>query len=495
MPLAVHGSDDFLDARHQLLKIWAIAVETTHGAGPMSLDMNLGQRQEQRMTLLPQMLQSIEVLQLATTDLITFVEAELQQNETLILEQREVEAPASAEESSVERDEPTYEEFRRAPSDREDRKLGFLNSVPARAMTLDVHVREQLAFRQIQTVLAETVFSLVQRVDERGLLPFSDEELAVELDRDVALVREARATLSHLEPRGLGARDAVGAMLAQAEGDPDLILIEAMLSEHLEALSRNKLPEVARALSLSLDELQSLIHRVRTLNPRPAAEFATDADRPVQPDAFAWLQNGQVRVALDDEALPDLQINDEYAALAGDRRTDREVREYLRPKLRSARDLIDAVQQRKATLARVVRATMQQQRSFLEKGRAAIKPLRMSEIAEGLDLHASTVSRTIAGKYLQTDRGVFALREFFDGGRIDAVPGEGQGRMGVAQQIRDLVDGEDKLRPMSDDEIVKVLGSRGVQVARRTVAKYRRELEIPSSYQRRKFSRSPDDQL
>ena len=490
MPTAVYGSADFLDAGRQLLKIWAIVVETTHGFRPMSLDINLGQRQEQRMTLLPQMLQSIEVLQLATTDLVTFVEAELQQNETLELEQREVEAPASAEESSAELDEPTYDEFRRAPGDSEDRKLGFLNSVPARAVSLDVYVREQLAFRQVPAVLAETVLLLVQRVDERGLLPALDEELAAELELDVELVCDARATLSRLEPRGLGARDAVGAMLAQAEGDPDIALIEAMLNEHLDALSRNKLPEVARALSLNMDELQALILRVRALNPRPAAEFAADADLPVRPDAFAWLQNGQIRVALDDEALPDLQINDEYAALAGDRRTDREVRDYLRPKLRSARDLIDAIQQRKATLARVVSATMQQQRPFLEKGRSAIKPLRMSEIADGLDLHASTVSRTIAGKYLQTDRGVFALKEFFDGGRIDAEPGEGQGRMAVAQQIQDLVDGEDKLQPMSDDEIVQALVARGVQVARRTVAKYRRELEIPSSYQRRKFTES-----
>ena len=112
----------------------------------------------------------------------------------------------------------------------------------------------------------------------------------------------------------------------------------------------------------------------------------------------------------------------------------------------------------------------------------------MSDIADGLELHTSTVSRTIAGKYVQTDRGVFPLREFFDGGRIDAAPSEGQGRMAVSQQIQDLVDQEDKLHPMSDDDIVAALTQRGVQVARRTVAKYRRELGIPSSYQRRKFT-------
>jgi RNA polymerase sigma-54 factor len=453
----------------------------------MSLDLNLGQRQEQRMALLPQMLQSIEVLQLATADLAAFVEAALEQNETLEMERKDVEAPSAPEESSVERDEPSYEEYRRAADGEDDKKLGFLNSVPAPAVSLVEHVREQLAYREIPALLSEVVLMLAERLDERGLLPQADAELADELLLDAQLLSAAREALTQLEPRGLGAQDAVAAMLAQASGDPDYALIEAMLREHLDALSRNKLPDVARAMSVTLDELQILILRVRALNPRPGADYVDDGDLPVQPDAFAWIQNGKIRVALDDEALPDLQVSDEYAALAGDRRTEREVREYLRPKLRSARDLIEAIQQRKATLARVVRATMGQQRGFLEQGRAAIKPLRMSDIADELELHTSTVSRTIAGKYLQTDRGVFALREFFDGGRIDAVRGEGQGRMGVSQQIRELVDQEDKLRPMSDDDIVAALAARGVQAARRTVAKYRGELGIASSYQRRKF--------
>src|SRR5690606_11451396 len=135
--------------------------------------------------------------------------------------------------------------------------------------------------------------------------------------------------------------------------DPDLGLIERLLRVHLEQLGRNKLPDVARSLQLSVDELQDLMQRVRGLNPRPAAGFGDDDNLAVQPDAFVWLQDGQVRVALDDESLPDLQVNAEYAALAGDRRTAREVRDYLKPKLRSARDLIEAINQRKATLTRV----------------------------------------------------------------------------------------------------------------------------------------------
>lgn len=456
----------------------------------MSLDLKLGQRQEQRLALMPSMLQSIEVLQLATTDLVAFLETELQQNETLELLRPEVSAPEAPDVPSAEREDSGWDEWRRASSSDggEDQKMGFLASVPAPSGTLEDWIHEQLVFHNVPPLLTEVVGLLVGRLDERGLLVASDEELAVDLDLDADLVGEARSVLQSLEPRGIGAIDAIGAMLLQASRDPDLPLIERMLREHLEALGRNKLPDVARSLQLSVEELQLLMQRVGSLNPRPASDFSSESGAPVTPDAFAWLQDGIVKVALEDEALPDVQVNAEYAALAGDRRTEREVRDYLRPKLRSARDLIDAVNQRKATLSRVVTSVMSQQRAFLERGRTGIKPLRMSEIANELELHTSTVSRTIAGKFVQTDRGVFALRDFFDGGRIAAQPNVGQGRMAVGQQIADLVAAEDKQSPLSDDELVHSLAERGVQVARRTVAKYRRELQIPSSYLRRKFT-------
>jgi RNA polymerase sigma-54 factor len=194
-------------------------------------------------------------------------------------------------------------------------------------------------------------------------------------------------------------------------------------------------------------------------------------------------------VALDDASLPDLQVNADYAALAADRQSPRELRDYLRPKLRSARDLIDAVHQRQATLLRVVDAVMREQQPFLARGRTAIRPLRMSDIADRLGLHTSTVSRAIAGKHVQTDRGVFRLRDFFDGGRADGAhdAGQGQGRMAIGERIAQLVAAEDKRAPLSDDDLVAALAGNGVQCARRTITKYRKQLGIPSSYLRRRF--------
>lgn len=452
----------------------------------MTLEARLGQRQEQRLALLPQMLQSIEVLQLATEDLMQFLEHEVQQNETLELRAaaNEPEVPTPA----PEREDSGWEEWRRGPAgDDGDARQAMFDNLPASADTLDEFVRQQLAFRGVPRLLADAVMHLAQRLDERGLLPFPLAEVAAELDVPLALLEQAHSLLCTLEPRGIGARDPVEAMLLQAAGDPDLPRIERLLREHLDALGRNKLPEVARAMQLSLDELADLLARMRELDPRPAAAFTASAAVPLRPDAYAWLRDGVVQIGLDDAAMPELAVNADYAALAGDRGTAREVRDYLRPKLRSARDLIEAVRHRQETLLRVVQAVMGEQAQFLAQGKSAIRPLRMSEIADRLGLHTSTVSRAIAGKHVQTDRGVFRLRDFFDGGRIDAAPTAGQGRMAVAQQIQDLVAAEDKTAPLSDDHLVAALAQRGVQAARRTVTKYRKELGIPSSYLRRKF--------
>jgi RNA polymerase sigma-54 factor len=458
----------------------------------MSLEVRLGQRQEQRLALLPQMLQSIEVLQLATEDLLTFLEQEVQQNETLELRPAPAPDPELPVPPVVEREDSGWEEWRRPSSDDgEDGKSAFLANVPAGADSLLDFVRQQLAFRGVPALLADATARLCEHLDDRGLLPFAIADLAAELDLPVALLQEAHAVLLTLEPRGIGAADPVQAMLLQAAGDPDLSAIERLLREHLAELGRNKLPDVARAMRLSVDELSDLLDRIRDLNPRPAAAFHDQAAAPVRPDAYVWLRDGIVQVALDDRMVPELGVNAEYAALAGNRGTAREIRDYLRPKLRSARDLIEAVAHRQQTLLRVVQAVFREQLPFLQQGRSAIRPLRMSEIAERLGMHTSTVSRAIAGKHVQTERGLYLLRDFFDGGRIDAAPTAGQGRLALTQQIQDLVDGEDKQQPLSDDDLVVRLKALGVMAARRTVTKYRKELGIPSSYQRRRFGAEP----
>lgn len=445
------------------------------------------------MALLPHMLQSIEVLQLATTDLLQFLDQELQQNETLEARQAPVAEPEAPPPAPLaEREDSGWEEWRRGPAGGdEDGKSAFLANVPARTESLVEFVREQLAFREVPALLADAVVRLTEHLDARGLLPFDIEDLAEQLDAPIELLREASALLRTLEPHGIGARDPIEAMLLQAAGDPDLPTIERLLREHLDDLGRNKLPDVAKALRLSVDELQELLARMRALDPHPGSGFQGGEEQPLRPDAYVWWHDGSVHVTLDDASLPDLQVSSEYQSLANDRSTPREVRDYLKPKLRSARDLIEAVAQRQATLLRVVDAVMQRQREFLQKGKALIRPLRMSDVADALGIHTSTVSRAIAGKHVQTDRGVFRLRDFFDGSRLDGQAQAGQGRLAVVDQVAELIAGEDKHAPLSDDDLVHALQKRGVQCARRTVTKYRKQLGLPSSYQRRTFGTTP----
>jgi RNA polymerase sigma-54 factor len=183
--------------------------------------------------------------------------------------------------------------------------------------------------------------------------------------------------------------------------------------------------------------------------------------------------------------VPDLQLNAEYAALARDRRTDRGLRDYLRGKVQRAQDLIGAIAMRQATLLRVATAMMRRQPGFLAHGRSALRPMRMAELATELGMHTSTISRAIAGKHVATDLGLFRLRDCFDGGWT-AGEADGPARCAVAERIAGLVQAEDKRAPLSDEAIVAALRAADIDVARRTVAKFRRQLQIPSSYQRRR---------
>lgn len=457
----------------------------------MSLQVRMSQRQEQRMALLPQMLQSIEILQLATAELLTRIDEELQQNETLeAAPVAEVLPDATPLPRQEWEDSGWQEPVARGPAgddDGEDGKRAFLeNQSGGETESLVDFVRMQVAWEGLPKHLAAAVILLAENLDDRGLLVVPVAEVAAANGLAPDLLTEAHCVLKSLQPVGIGAGSPIEAMLLQAAGDPDLPTIERLLRDHLDALARNKLPEVARALAISLDDLQGLLQRIGELDPRPGAAFATQAAAPVRPEAFAWLADGEVKVALDDRSLPELAVSPEYASLAADRSVDRSVRAYLRAKVRSAKELIGAISHRHDTLLAVVAAVMQEQRPFLIEGRAAIRPLRMAEIAERLGLHTSTISRAIAGKYVQTERGVFLLRDFFDGGRGEAVAEQGHGKMAVAQRLGELIDQEDKRQPLSDDDLVAALAQRGIEVARRTVTKYRKELGIASSYRRRR---------
>ncbi len=433
------------------------------------IGQRLEQSQQLSLAMQPRMLQSILLLQMPALELDAFLRDAFESNEALVLEER---GPRGTAEDSEKHDR-------------------VLQEHPAPEAGLVELVAEQLVDLDVEPERAAWVRLLVECLDERGYLSVPDErllELAAErgLAPDAGALGAAIATLQTLEPRGIGARDAVEALLLQLDPrGPDYALLCRLLEEFLDAIARNKLPKVAKALGVDLERLDELLGELRVLDPRPAASLVSSAAPELRPDVVVERTDGGFEVRVEGSGFPAVSIDEGVRAMAADRGLARDVRSYLRGKLEQARWIVDAVEQRRETLARVATVAFAHQRAFLEHGPGHLVPLRMGAVADTLGLHVSTVSRACAGKYAWTPHGVVALRALFGGA---AGASETTVRDDVREAVRRTIEAEDPAAPLSDEGVVAALARRGLAVARRTVAKYRGELDIPSSYRRRKYA-------
>jgi RNA polymerase sigma-54 factor len=434
---------------------------------------------KQEMLLLPRMLQSIEILQLATTDLSTYLREAFEENEALVLEESEIVRAPKWEEGS-----------RRGTREDSERHDEMLQNHPAPEKGLSDLVEEQLAVLDVPGHLLEWVRFLVGCLDASGYLSTSDAELLrlardTGLQGDEAVLGRAVALVQQLEPRGIGGRDAVDALLLQIDpSDPDYATLCALLENFLEEIVHNKLPSVARAMGLEMSRLGELLCMLRVLNPRPLAAWVGDTAPPVHPEVVVEPDGDAFLVRVDRSGLPSVRIDADVREIAKDKAQPTAVRRYLRGKLDQARFLVRALEQRHETLLRVATRIFEHQRAFLEHGPGHLVALRMGAVAEELGMHVSTVSRSVSGKYVQTQWGVHPLRWFF---QMAGAGSETSAREDVREVLRRVIESEDPFRPLSDDELVREMQGRGHAMARRTIAKYRTELGVPSSYQRRKF--------
>ncbi len=430
-------------------------------------------RLEQRMALQPRMLQAIELLQLSCGELTEWLEEAARENDAL-----EVRRPEQ------------LPRLTRGSAEATERHHQALQNHPAREASLEDSLHEQLAMRELTEEHATWVRFLIGCLDPSGLLSMSDEEclrLAGEkgLSESAELLGPAIATLQSLEPRGVGGRDAVEAMLLQLDpSEPLYPLLCRLLEDFLDELAKNQRPQIARSLSISLEELEELVGGLRELDPCPGkSEFAEEAEVILPELIIESCVDGSFEVELESDHLPRVSIDGEYRSMLAE--ADGELAGYLRERVRDARSIVDAVEQRQETLLRVSQSVFRRQREFLEEGPKSLKPLRMTEVAEELGLHPSTISRSVAGKHVQSPWGVHPLRWFFQAG---APADDACALDTVREAVREVFASEDPAAPLSDEEAVTCLRERGVDAARRTVAKYRKELEIPSSYLRRRFA-------
>ena len=491
----------------------------------MRLSFGQHLQQVQKQILAPRMIQSMEILQLPIMALQERIEQEMQENPVLELLEEDSDNPADVAEPQ-ERDLPD------APSDEErelvideskdneadferlmkmdedwpdtfqensrpsrgqteeagERKLDAMANMVARPESLNDYLHHQLGWFDLTPELRAMADRIIYNLDTNGYLQGRLESLlAPDAGRDgLALAEQALALVQKLDPPGVAARDLRECLLLQLiPGIPYYEQLKTLISSHLEDIEHNRLPVISRRTGYSIELIQRTLDELRKLNPKPGAEFNETAVPLVIPDVFVEQgEDGQYRVRLEDGQIPSLFISPYYRKLFASDQANEETREYIKRKVNSAQWLIDSIQQRRNTLTRVAQAIVDHQTEFLAKGPEWIEPLKMQQIADKVGVHVTTVSRAVDDKWIQTARGIFPLKRFFCGGTLSA-DGEEVAWDAVRLKLQEIVDGEDKQDPKSDEQLVKDLADHGITVARRTVTKYRKAMNIPSSRQRR----------
>lgn len=401
----------------------------------------------------------------------------------------------------------------RASSGERDGKMDAMAAAPARQASVSEQLQEQWALTEMDSDLRSLGAYLISFIDEDGYLRTPLEDIAQQApeplaelagDRDKLLeqlpwvLEEAQLVL---EPTGVGARDARECLLLQLDAvqhDPDFNedqatddAIEAarwLVADHLEDLMNNRLPRIAEQTTLTMEEIKTGVQLLRRLSLAPGKRLAPDRSEPIIPDAIVEYDEDNDRYVayLNDRSLMNLRINRDYSEMVRTRELDKQGRDFVRKNLSNAQWLVDAIGQRRDTLLRVIHAVLDAQRDFFDYGPESLRPLPMTQVAEQLGIHVATVSRAVSDKYLQTPRGVVPLRRFFTGGTQNDA-GDDVSWEAIKAAMQDVIEHENKAKPLSDEAIVRELKKRGVEIARRTVAKYRDQLGIPSARMRKQF--------
>ncbi len=476
----------------------------------MKMEIILRQRLEQKLKLAPQIIQSIEILQLPALDLQELITRELQENPVL-----EVGEPVTDEQPEAEqqhpsdadlergREEPEFERVddfeiaiyeetappRRRRDDGGYGKMEAIKDTPGRPMSLQDYLLEQFNLVELPEDVRQIGEEIIFNISDDGYVRYSLEEIIESIDMPVLymLADKALRTIQSLEPTGVGAMNLAECLLLQLkENSPATAFKRELIEEHLKDIELNRFPKIAKDTSRTIEEVKDAVEQIRTLHPRPGSLYSAKTAPYVVPDATVECIDGQYQIKLEDQYIPHLYINNSYRNLLKENKDNPKIADFVRKKLDSARWLIDAIRQRRTTLYKIVGKIVEIQTEFLDRGVEHLRPLKMQEVAEAIGVHNSTVSRTISNKYIQTPRGVFPLKYFFTGGTA-STNGTVESRVSVKQRVKDIVDNEDKSNPLSDNDIAKMLKQAGLDVARRTITKYRRMMRIPSSRQRKEY--------
>ena len=490
----------------------------------LSFGQHLQQKQVQ--TLAPRMIQSMEILQMPAIELQEHIEQALAENPMLELnesdptlpedpvEHQDLDKPdVDQKELIVDNDKnntddferllnqpspETYEDYSKPSSNRiaesGERQHDQMANIVDRPESLQEHLRHQLGEMDLtpeMLKMCERVISSLSAEDGGYLrLALADLLPPASGQEEMEIAESALAVIQALDPPGVAARDLTECLLLQIKDEmPYADEMRTLVQSHLDNLHHNRMPAIQKATGFSIETIQSSLLQMKKLNPKPAAEFIERFVPTITPDVFVDRdEQGKYTVRLEDNGSRGLYISQYYRERLQNGQATAEEKDYIKRKVTAAQWLIESIEQRRSTLTKVSQAIVDHQTQFLELGPEFIEPLKMQQIADKVGVHVTTVSRAVDDKWIQTPRGILPLRRFFVGG-TQTDEGEDVAWDKIRIKLQELIDQEDKVRPYSDAELVKRLKAQGLNVARRTITKYRQRMGIPSSRQRRDWSK------
>ena len=471
--------------------------------------LSLSQEQRLQMVLAPQLRQSLEMLQLPALELRAMIRQELERNPTMEevaqdVTPIEVETPSTEPEDNKELDfRKEFETLARLDDewrdyffqqsaaqphtpDDDERRQYFLDSLPQKT-SLQEHLISQLHFTELHDedrVIGELV---VGSINDDGYLTSSIEDLAATSGVDPAHMRDIVSLIHEFDPPGVGGRDLRESLLLQLDRlGKSGTLPAAVVRDHLEKLAAKKYQDIARALKVTTQEIQEAANFIATLDPKPGRAYSSDMSPYILPEVTVRKIEDRYQVYLNDDQVPRVRISKYYRSLMNADSTTPEVRNYIQERVRSGVFMIKSIHQRQQTIHKIASEIVRVQTDFLDHGVSHLKPLTMAEVASVVGLHETTVSRAVAGKHMQTPNGVFEMKYFFTPG-LKTASGADVSNKTVKDLIANIVAAEDQHKPLSDQEIFEQLKTKGIQVARRTIAKYRLALRILPSHLRKTF--------
>ena len=448
----------------------------------MKLGYDLTIEQTQKLALTPELIQAIQILQFSNQELDSYV-----QEQVLINPVIETAGEKPAEEFELPDPERVTDSYR-GEYRREEKQQYPYEQHAANDVTLVEHLMFQLQFAPLCEAQRKTGKYIIESLDDNGYLTQSRQELAAGLGLEPGEIEKVLDVIHTFDPAGVGAEDLSECLIVQLAAQDRLTeLKQRVISDFLEDMASNRLAVIAKKLGADTEQIQKIADEIRTLDPKPGRAFASqDETRYITPDVFVEKEDGEYHVIINEGSVPHLMVSSYYRQVLRESANDRNLAEYLNDRINTANWLIKSIEQRKQTIYNVVSAVVRHQRDFFEYGPKHIKPMTLRQIAEDVGIHESTVSRSINSKYMQSPRGVFEIKYFFTSG-VSAGGGEGMSSNAVKSIIREMVEKEDSKKPCSDQYMADRMQADGINISRRTVAKYREEMGIPSSQKRKRY--------